>query len=72
MTEGEAKRFERVIIRFGMNQGLTYGNCDTDYLLFLSKQGEKVSSYLRSCRGQDRQETPLRPSIEQEDNASSH
>ena len=73
MTEGEARRFERVVIRFGMNQGLTYGDCDTDYLIFLHTQGQEISSYLRSKIGQDRQETPLRSTLEKEDqDASSH
>lgn len=56
MSDDEATRFEKRKLGFGKHADETYGNCPTEYLLFLAARGEELSAYLRSRIGQQRQD----------------
>lgn len=56
MTDDEAKAYERKLVGFGYHQDKTISDCPTDYLLWLNGQNENLGAYLRSERGQQRQD----------------
>ena len=66
MTNEEAKRFENIIIQFGVHRGYKYLDCPIEYLIWLSNEGEKLASYLRSDKGQRRQGEVTTSSLEKE------
>ena len=56
MTDDEAKRYESQLLGFGTYGASTWGDAPTSHLVWLHEQNEKLGAYLRSDRGQRRQE----------------
>lgn len=57
MSDDEAARFERRKIGFGRHADVTYGEVPIGYLIWLHGSSVELSKYLRSDRGQRRQDT---------------
>lgn len=61
MSDDESKRFEKRLMPFGMHMGKQMNAVPIEHLVWLHERNERLTRYLRSDRGQRRQEEIIGP-----------